>query len=211
MPRDWRKEQSRDKYFQQAKADGYRARSAYKLIELNAKYRLIRAGMTILDLGAAPGSWSQVAAKLGAKIVAVDLTSIQPLAGVTTIRGDITKPATIAQIETALAGNADLVMSDVSPATSGVHFVDHARSIELARASLQLALSFLKPNGKFVVKVFQGEDFDAFVKAIKPHFRQVSVHRPPASRSESSEHYVVGIGFRRSENHATERTGNTEN
>lgn len=192
----WRKQQTQDKYFRQAKADGYRARSAYKLIELNEKYRLINAGMTILDLGAAPGSWSQVAAKLGAKIVAVDLSPIQPLAGVTTIRGDITKPETVAQIEFVLGGTADLVMSDVAPATSGVHFVDHARSIELARASLQLAIRFLKPEGKFVVKVFQGEDFDVFVKEVKPHFKQVSVHRPPATRGESSEHFVVGIGFR---------------
>lgn len=192
----WRKQQTQDKYFRQAKADGYRARSAYKLIELNEKYRLINAGMTILDLGAAPGSWSQVAAKLGAKIVAVDLSPIQPLAGVTTIRGDITKPETVAQIEFVLGGTADLVMSDVAPATSGVHFVDHARSIELARASLQLAIRFLKPEGKFVVKVFQGEDFDVFVKDVKPHFKQVSVHRPPATRGESSEHFVVGTGFR---------------
>lgn len=197
MPRDWRKQQTQDKYFRQAKADGYRARSAYKLIALNEKYRLIRAGMTILDLGAAPGSWSQVAAKLGAQVVAVDLAPIQPLAGVTTIRGDITQPATVAQIESALGGNADLVMSDVAPATSGVPFVDHARSIELARASLQLAIKFLKSDGKFVVKVFQGEDFDAFIKEVKPHFRQVSVHRPPATRGESSEHFVVGFGFGR--------------
>lgn len=208
MPKDWRKEQSRDKYFRQAKSDGYRARSAYKLIEMNEKYRLIRTGMTILDLGAVPGSWSQVAAKLGAQVVAVDLSLIQPLAGVTTIRGDITQPETIAQIESALTGNADLIMSDVSPATSGVQFVDHEKSITLARASLQIAIRFLKNEGKFVVKVFQGEDFDAFVKEARQYFRQVSVDRPPASRSESREHYVVGVGFRRKENlDATERVG----
>jgi len=204
MPKDWRKEQSRDKYFRQAKSDGYRARSAYKLIEMNERFRLIRPGMTILDLGAAPGSWSQVAAQLGAKIVAVDLSPIQPLAGVTTLRGDITKPEIITQIENALLGNADLVMSDVAPATSGVQFVDHARSIELARASLHLAIRFLKNDGKFVVKVFQGEDFDAFIKEVKPHFRQASVHRPPATRGESSEHFVVGVGFRRKGNQAIE-------
>ena len=203
MPKDWRKEQSRDKYFQQAKREGYRARSAYKLIELNERYKLIRAGMTILDLGAAPGSWSQVAAQLGARVVAVDLSPIQPLAGVTTIRGDITKPETLAQITSALSGNADLVMSDVAPATSGIHLVDHARSIELARASLELAIRFLKNDGKFVVKVFQGEDFEAFVKETRQYFRQVSIHRPPASRSESREQYVVGVGFRRKENHKT--------
>jgi 23S rRNA (uridine2552-2'-O)-methyltransferase len=94
-------------------------------------------------------------------------------------------------------------MSDVSPATSGIHLVDHARSIELARASLELAIRFLKNDGKFVVKVFQGEDFEAFVKETRQYFRQVSIHRPPASRSESREQYVVGVGFRRKENHKT--------
>lgn len=202
MPKDWRKDQSRDKYFQQAKRDGYRARSAYKLVELNERFKLLRAGMTILDLGAAPGSWSQVAAQLsqGAKIVAVDLSPMQPLVGVTTLRGDITKPETIAQMQAALSGNADLVMSDVSPATTGIHLVDHARSIELARASLQLAIRFLKPDGKFVVKVFQGEDFETFVKEAREHFRQVSAHHPPASRDESREQYVVGVGFRKKGN-----------
>ena len=195
----WRKQQNQDKYFKQAKADGYRARSAYKLIELNDKYHLIRPGAKVLDLGAAPGSWSQVAAGLGAKTVAVDLSPIQPLARVTTIRGDITKPEIVAEIESALAGHAELVMSDVSPATSGVRFVDHARSIDLARASLQLAIRFLKADGRFVVKVFEGEDFQVFVKEARQYFDKVHVHRPPASRQESSEHYVVGIGFRASE------------
>jgi 23S rRNA (uridine2552-2'-O)-methyltransferase len=196
LPRDWRKQQHQDKYFRQAKSEGYRARSAYKLIDLNERFHLLRAGNSVLDLGAAPGSWSQVAAGLGARVIAVDLSPIQPLAGVTTIRGDITQPDTSAQIENALAGNADVVMSDVAPATTGVQLVDHARSIELARASLQLALKFLKPNGNFVVKVFQGEDFDAFVKEVKPYFRQISVHRPPATRGESSEHFVVGLGLK---------------
>lgn len=197
MPRDWRKQQHQDKYFRQAKSEGYRARSAYKLIDLNERFHLLRASNSVLDLGAAPGSWSQVAAGLGARVIAVDLSPIQPLAGVTTIRGDITQPDTSAQIENALAGNADVVMSDVAPATTGVQLVDHARSIDLARASLQLALKFLKPNGNFVVKVFQGEDFDAFVKEVKLYFRQVSVHRPPATRGESSEHFVVGLGLKK--------------
>ena len=193
MPKAWRKEQSQDRYFQQAKKDGYRARSAYKLLEINAKFKLIRPGARILDLGAAPGSWSQVAAKVGraAKIVAVDLQPMQPLPGVQTIRADITQTETIARIEEILPERADLVLSDAAPAASGVRLVDHARSIQLAEASLEIALHFLRGNGAFVVKVFQGEDFLGFVARTKRHFETVRVFRPDASRKESDEHYVV--------------------
>ena len=193
MPKAWRKEQSQDRYFQQAKRDGYRARSAYKLLELNDKFHLIRPGARILDLGAAPGSWSQVAARLGkaSKIVAVDLQPMQPLPGVYTIQADITQPETIARIEEVLPDSADLVLSDVAPAASGVHLVDHARSIQLAEASLKIALHFLKGRGAFVVKVFQGEDFLDFVAQTRQNFDTVRVFRPQASRQESGEHYVV--------------------
>lgn len=193
MPKSWRKEQKQDRYFQQAKKDGYRARSAYKLLELNDKFKLVRPGARILDLGAAPGSWSQVAAKVGqaARIVAVDLQPIQPLPGVQTIRADITKPETVTRIEELLPEGADLVLSDVAPAASGVRLVDHARSIQLAEASLRIALYFLKGGGAFVVKVFQGEDFLGFVAQAKQHFEMVRVFRPDASRKESDEHYVV--------------------
>lgn len=193
MPKAWRKEQNQDRYFQQAKKDGYRARSAYKLLEINDKFKLIRLGSRILDLGAAPGSWSQVAAKVGkpAKIVAVDLQPIQPLSGVQTIRADITKPETIERIEELMPEGADLVLSDVAPAATGVRLVDHARSIQLAEASLQIALHFLKSSGALVVKVFQGEDFLDFVARARQHFETVRVFRPQASRQESDEHYVV--------------------
>ncbi len=193
MPKAWRKEQNQDRYFQQAKRDGYRARSAYKLLEINAKFHLIRPGARILDLGAAPGSWSQVAAKVGqaAIIVAVDLQPIQSLPGVQTIQADITKPETIARIEELLPAGADLVLSDVAPAASGVRLVDHARSIQLAEASLRIALHFLKDRGALVVKVFQGEDFLDFVAQARQHFETVRVFRPDASRKESDEHYVL--------------------
>ena len=193
MPKAWRKEQNQDHYFQQAKRDGYRARSAYKLLEIDEKFKLIRPGARILDLGAAPGSWSQVAAKLGkaSKIIAVDLQPMQPLPGVQTIQADITQPETIARIAGALPDGADLVLSDVAPAASGVGLVDHARSIQLAEASLEIALHFLRGNGAFVVKVFQGEDFLDFVARTKRHFETVRVFRPQASRRESDEQYVV--------------------
>jgi 23S rRNA (uridine2552-2'-O)-methyltransferase len=193
MPKAWRKEQNQDRYFQQAKKDGYRARSAYKLLEINDKFKLIRPGAHILDLGAAPGSWSQVVAKVSqaAKIVAVDLQPIKPLPGVQTIQADITQPETIARIEELLPDGADLVLSDVAPAASGVRLVDHARSIQLAEASLKIALHFLNAGGAFVVKVFQGEDFLEFVAHARQHFETVRVVRPDASRKESDEHYVV--------------------
>ncbi len=196
MPTPWRKQQSQDKYFRQAKSEGYRARSAYKLQEINQRFHLIRRGITVLDLGAAPGSWTQVALDVGAKVVAVDLSPIQPLDGARTIRGDITKADCIAQIAAALSEGADVVISDVSPAASGIALVDHARSIQLAQASLDIARRFLKSGGGFVVKVFQGEDFDKFVSETKKHFRDVRVYRPDASRRESSEHYVIGLGFK---------------
>ena len=207
MPKAWRKEQSQDRYFQQAKKDGYRARSAYKLLEINDKFHLIRPGARILDLGAAPGSWSQVAAKMGkaSKIIAVDLQPMQPLPGVQTIQADITQPETIARIEEVLPDGADLVLSDVAPAASGVRLVDHARSIQLAEASLKIALHFLKANGAFVVKVFQGEDFLDFVAQTKQHFDTVRVVRPEASRRESDEHYVVCLRPRKENTTATAR------
>ncbi len=196
MPKGWRKEQGQDPFFRKAKQEGYRARSAYKLQEINDRLHLIRPGSTVLDLGAAPGSWSQLASKLAGKagrVVAVDVTPIDPLPGVLTIQGDILKPETIAQIESALPNGADVVLSDVSPKISGVKLTDHVRSIELADASLQAALRFLHPGGAFVVKVFQGEDFPAFVASVRAHFQTVKVMRPEASRDESNEHYVVGI------------------
>ncbi len=205
MPTPWRKQQTQDKYFRQAKSDGYRARSAYKLQEINQRFHLIRRGTTVLDLGAAPGSWTQIAVELGARVVAVDLSPIQPLDGAHIIRGDITQADCIAQIAAALPNGADAVISDVSPATSGIAVVDHARSIQLAQASLDIARQFLKSGGGFVIKVFQGEDFDKFVSETKKYFRDVRVYRPDASRRESSEHYVVGLGFKADRSEHNER------
>lgn len=196
MPKGWRKEQAQDPYFRKAKQEGYRARSAYKLQEINDRLRLIRPGSTVLDLGAAPGSWSQLASKLVGKagrVIAVDLTPIEPLPGVVTIQADILKPETVAEIASLLPAGADVVLSDVSPKISGVKLTDHVRSIELAEASLQVALRFLRSGGAFVVKVFQGEDFPAFVASVRSYFETVKVMRPEASRDESNEHYVVGI------------------
>jgi 23S rRNA (uridine2552-2'-O)-methyltransferase len=189
----WRKEQSRDRFFRQAKRDDYRARSAYKLIELNDRFKLFKRGDAVLDLGAAPGSWSQVAARAGAEVVAVDLNEIEPIAGVTILRGDVTDPLTLLELRAALGRPADAVLSDVSPAISGNRLADHARSIELADASLVVAEELARPGSRFVVKVFRGEELDPFLARVKRAYGRVRVVVPQATRAESREAYVVGL------------------
>ncbi len=196
MAKGWRKQQTQDPYFRRAKAEGYRARSAYKLIELHERFHLLRPGATVLDLGAAPGSWSQVARRLvgdAGRVVAVDLQPIAPLAGVTTLECDLTQPACLDQIAAALPLGADLVLSDVSPAISGIAFADRARACALAEASLAIALRFLRRGGAFVVKVFRGEECDRFLAEVRRHFATVHLYKPAASRKESGESYVVGL------------------
>ena len=194
----WRKEQGRDRYFRQAKAQGYRARSAYKLLEIADKFRVLRPGLVVLDLGAAPGSWSQVTAEqVGptGKVVAVDLQPIAPIRGVQTIVGDIREESTVAAIRGALGRPADLVLSDVAPQATGILVVDQARAIELAESALQTAIATLRPGGSFVVKVFRGEDFDRFLSAVRRYFKKVNVVIPEATRAESREAYVIARGF----------------
>jgi 23S rRNA (uridine2552-2'-O)-methyltransferase len=190
----WRKEQSRDRFFRQAKRDDYRARSAYKLIELNQRFKLFKRGDVVLDLGAAPGSWSQVATKAGARVVAVDLSEIAPLAGVTVLQGDVTDPVTLIELRAALGRAADAVLSDVSPPISGNRLADHVRSIELADASLEVARELSRPGASFAVKVFRGDEFDGFVGRVKQAYGQARVVVPEATRAESRESYVVGVG-----------------
>lgn len=198
MPKAWRTEQSQDPYFRQAKKDGYRARSAYKLLEIGERFRLFRPGIAVLDLGAAPGSWSQVVAQRApkCKIVAVDLLPMASIPGVEIIRGDLTKPDCVAQMQRVLPTGVDLVLCDAAPNTSGIAFVDHAGSIRLGVAALKIAEQFLKEGGAFVVKIFQGEDLTKFVKLTKLCFQTVQVFRPQASRKESAEHYVVCLRLR---------------
>lgn len=194
----WRKEQSRDRFFRKAKAEGYRARSAYKLLEIAEKYRLLRSGDVVLDLGAAPGSWSQVAlARVGptGKVVAVDLEPLPALRGVQAIVGDIREASTLAAIGTALGRAADVVLSDVAPRSTGILVTDQARAIELARASLRTALKMLRPGGALVLKVFRGEGFDELLAEIRRSFRAVNVVIPEATRPESREAYIVARGL----------------
>jgi len=194
----WRKEQGADKFFRLAKAEGYRARSAFKLLEIVEKYKLIRPGQVVLDLGAAPGSWSQVALeRVGpeGKVVAVDLQPIAELAGLTTIVGDLRDEKVVTEIQSVLGRPADVVLSDVAPQAIGIAITDQARAIELAHAALDVAKQTLRPGGAFVVKVFRGEDFDQFIAATRRSFRKVNVVIPQATRTESREVYVVANGY----------------
>lgn len=197
MPdKNWRKQQGKDQYFKKAKADGYRARSAYKLEEINQRQRVIRAGDRVLDIGAAPGSWSQLAVELvGAKgkVVAVDITSIQPLQGVAVVQGDVRDPLVKAQLRDLAEGSAyNAVISDIAPNTTGVGPTDHARSIELSLHALVIAIEMLGKGGNFVTKVFTGEDFEKLVALTRRYFRRVSHVNPDATRKESKETFIVG-------------------
>jgi 23S rRNA (uridine2552-2'-O)-methyltransferase len=194
----WMRRHLRDPYVKQAASRGYRSRAAFKLLELNERERLIRPGMRIVDLGAAPGGWSQVAAEKvgpGGCVVAVDLQSMAAPANVTFIHGDVRDPAVQSSIEAALGGRADLVLSDMAPNLTGVRPVDEARSQELAEIALASARRLLKPGGGLLVKVFHGSGLDAVIRQMKGAFAEAGIRKPPASRSDSSEAYVVCRGL----------------
>ncbi len=195
----WRKNQGQDRYFRQAKEEGYRSRSAFKLEQINAKFAVIRKGDRVLDLGAAPGGWSQISQKwVGPQglVIAVDLLPIAPIPGVTIITGDMMAPEVHARIRDAASGPVDVVLCDAAPSTSGIRDRDHARSIELAEMALLLARELLKPGGHFVVKVFEGEYFPDFLQEARRWFTAVKPHHPAASRDESREMYVVAQRLR---------------
>lgn len=194
----WRQEQGQDRFFRLAKAEGYRARSAYKLLEISERFRLLQSGQRILDLGAAPGSWSQVAyERVGptGAVVAVDLQPIAPLPGVQTIAGDIRAAETQARARRLLDGKADVVLSDIAPALTGIAVTDQTRSIELANLALDIALQNLKSGGAFVVKVFRGEGYGQLMDRMRKHFKRVNSVIPEATRGESREAFVIGRTF----------------
>lgn len=197
----WLKEHRDDPYVQQAQREGYRSRACYKLLELQDKDKLIRSGMTVLDLGSAPGGWSQVAVERlsgSGKVIASDILAMESLEGVTFIQGDFTEDAAFQQILQALDGKqVDLVISDMAPNMSGVDAVDQPRAIYLVELALDMAQQVLSPGGAFVAKVFQGEGFDQLFKQTKGSFLKVLTRKPKASRSRSKEVYMVAKGFRR--------------
>jgi 23S rRNA (uridine2552-2'-O)-methyltransferase len=193
----WLKRQLNDPYVAAAQAQGWRSRAAFKLIEMDDRYELIKPGMRVLDLGAAPGGWSQVAKKRGAgPVVALDLLPVDPISGVTMLEGDFNDDDMPARLEAALGGKADLVLSDMAPNTTGHNATDHLRIIALAELALDFAVKVLAPGGAFVAKVFQGGSEKQMLAPMKLLFANVRHAKPPASRKESSELYVVATGFR---------------
>jgi 23S rRNA (uridine2552-2'-O)-methyltransferase len=191
----WMHEHVTDAYVREAQRLGYRSRSAFKLIELAEKDRLLRPGMMVVDLGAAPGSWSQVLkARLGpqGKIIAVDVLPMQPLRGVTVVQADFSTQDGLAAVEAAIGdARVDLVVSDMAPNLSGIESVDQARSVHLAELALEFAGTALQPGGDFVVKVFQGAGLSEFQRAVGQRFAKTYVRKPKASRDRSREVFVV--------------------
>lgn len=198
--RAWVHDHVNDPYVQRAQAEGYRARAVYKLQEIDERDRLLKPGAVVVDLGAAPGSWCQLAVKRCApkgRVIALDLLPMEPVAGVDFLLGDFTEQAVLEQLEARLDGaRVDVVLSDMAPNLSGVAAVDQARSIHLCELALDFALHHLKPGGQFVVKVFQGEGFMDFRKLMDASFASVQVRKPKASRDRSAEVYLLGKGPR---------------
>ena len=190
----------KDMYYNKAKQQGYRARSAYKLSQIDEQVDLLSPGDTVLDLGAAPGGWLQVAAETvgeGGRVIGVDFQRIEDFEDheIETIRGDMTEPDTQDRIAAVAPDGVDVVVSDMAPNMTGEYDLDHARSVYLAQTALEVALEFLESGGNFAVKVFEGRDLDAFVADVEAEFDKVSILRPDASRDSSSEVYVVGLGY----------------
>ena len=189
--KQWLRRHVTDHYVKEARKQGYRSRAAFKLLEIDAKEKLFRSGHTVIDLGAAPGGWSQVAAekvKPGGQVLAIDVLEIAPISGVKVLRGDFR--------HIPIEARAEVVLSDLSPNLSGIPNVDQARWLELAEAAIELCRKVLKPEGVFVVKAFHGEAFDALMERLEGVFRKVKVVKPSASRGESTETYVVARTLR---------------
>ena len=201
----WLQEHFADVYVKQAQAEGYRSRAVYKLQEIDAKEHLLKPGMTVVDLGAAPGGWTQyVAEKIGcsaqgvreSRIIALDRLPMDALPGVELIQGDFTDDAVLQQLQATLPERAvDVVLSDMAPTMSGNTEVDMTRAMYLAELAVDFAYQRLKPGGTLVMKLFHGVGFDALVKEVRPRFRHVSIRKPKASRSRSRETYLLAKGY----------------
>jgi len=193
----WLARQLNDPYVRAAKEQGWRSRAAFKLLELDDRYHLISKGARIVDLGAAPGGWAQVAVKRGAaRVVGVDLLPMDPVQGATILVGDFMDDTMPGQLAELLGGKADLVLSDMAPNTTGHNATDHLRIMGLADLALHFAVEMLAPGGAFVAKVFQGGSEKSMLEQMKRHFTTVRHAKPPASRKGSSELYVVATGFK---------------
>jgi len=201
LPKAWIQDRKRDYYYKKAKAEQYRSRATYKLSLTAQKYHFIKRGDIVVDVGAAPGGWIQAARKIAGKtgfVLGVDLKPIAPFPQeyIKTIIGDITEPDTLKQIQTFLPRKVDVVLSDASPNISGVWEVDQARQIDLATQALKLASEVLRPSGNFFVKVFEGDLLNDFIRELGRYFEEVKIIKPKASRAQSSEMYLLGLGFK---------------
>ena len=198
--KSWMQEHVSDAYVKRARAEGMRSRAAYKLDEIAVRDRLLKPGMVVVDLGAAPGGWSQVAAgRVGprGRVIALDILEMPSLPGVTFLRGDFRDDATLAELERVLAGQrADLVLSDLAPNLSGIASSDQAQALELAELALDFALKHMKPKGNFLVKTFQGVGFEEYLRSLRSRFSAVAVRKPEASRDRSREVYLLGKGLK---------------
>ena len=194
--KEWLRRHVTDPYVRKARQQGYRSRAAYKLLQLDEKERFLRPGAIVVDLGAAPGGWSQVAAEKvqpGGRVIAIDLLPVAPISGVTVLKGDFRGEILIRALEGA---RADVVLSDVSANLSGIGNVDQARALELASAAIDFCCKGLKADGVFLVKAFHGEAFEQLMERVKRVFMRVKSVKPPASRGESAETYVLARGVR---------------
>ncbi|MEQ1813238.1 MAG: 23S rRNA (uridine(2552)-2'-O)-methyltransferase RlmE [Candidatus Nitrotoga sp.] len=195
--KQWMREHVSDPYVQRAQKEGYRSRAAYKLLEMDKRDHLMKSGMVVIDLGATPGGWSQVAAaKVGmtGKVIALDILPMTPIFGVDFIQGDFREASVLAQLQEQLRGKqVGLVISDMAPNIGGIAMTDQANAIYLAELALDLAVQQLQPGGAFLVKVFQGVGFEAYLKLIRQYFTKVVTRKPDASRDRSSELYLLGL------------------
>lgn len=188
----WLERQLNDPFVRQSKLDGYRSRAVYKLIEINEKTNLLKKGLKVMDLGAAPGGWSQYAAKIGCKVTAIDLQEIEPINDVRIIKGDFLDDSVLPEIE----DQYDVVMSDMAAASSGHHGTDHLRLMELVDTALQFAVENTRRGGAFITKILQGGEEQRFAKELRNHYEKVKFIKPAASRKDSSETFIVATGFK---------------
>lgn len=196
----WLREHFTDEYVKRARQEGYRSRAVYKLLEINEKDRLLRPGLTVVDLGAAPGGWSQLAVKLlGGQglIIALDILPMEPLAGVEFIQGDFREAAVLEQLLAVLDQRpVDLILADMAPNTSGIKGVDQPRGIYLNELALDFARRCLRPGGDLLLKAFQGEGYDAFLQEARRSFTRIAPRKPKASRARSAEQYLLARNYR---------------
>ena len=201
LPKQWIRERKQEFYYKKAKAENYRSRSTYKLVQANSKYGFIKLHDVVVDLGAAPGGWIQAARKMTGKhgfVLGVDLKPIEPFTQeyIRTVIADLTEPNIAEQILSFLPRRPDVVISDAAPNVTGVWEVDHACQIDLATKALNIAIDLLKPGGNFFVKVFQGGLLDEYIQTLKGNFEIVKIVKPPASRAKSSEEYLLALGLK---------------